>query len=261
MSDWHSQQRPKKRYGQHFLHQTDIVRRIIAAINPQPGDTVLEIGPGEGVLTLPLLERCATLTVIELDTDLIEPLRRRAHGHGLLKIIHGDVLQTDLGKLAAGRPLRIVGNLPYYISSPILFHSLRYTACIQDMHFMLQREVVERMAASPGGKEYGRLSVMLQLVCRVEPLFQVPANAFRPPPKVESAMVRLIPERASGLDGVDLARLEHIVRAGFSQRRKILANALRGLLDAEAIRALGLRPEARAETLSPAEFIRLAKLS
>ncbi len=260
MSDWRSQQRPKKRYGQHFLHHTDIVRRIIEVINPQPGEALLEIGPGEGVLTLPLLQRCAALTVIELDLDLIEPLRSRAHDHGSLKIIHGDVLKTDLSALADGRPLRVVGNLPYYISSPILFHCLQYAARIQDMHFMLQREVVERMAASPGGKEYGRLSVMLQLACRVEPLFTVPAEAFRPPPKVESAMVRLIPQRADGLDGVDIARLEKIVRAGFSQRRKTLTNALRGLLDADAIRAIGLRPEARAETLSPADFIRLAQL-
>lgn len=260
MSAWRSQQRPKKRYGQHFLQQPDIVRRIVEVINPQPGETLLEIGPGEGVLTLPLLARCAALTVIELDLDLIEPLRNRAHDHGSLKIIHGDVLKTNLGDLAAGRPLRVVGNLPYYISSPILFHCLRYATNIQDMHFMLQHEVVERMAASPGGKEYGRLSVMLQLACRVEPLFTVPAGAFRPPPKVESAMVRLIPQRAEGLDSVDTARLEQIVRAGFSQRRKTLANALRGLLDAAAIRGIGLRPEARAETLSPADFIRLAQL-
>ena len=261
MSAWRSQKRPKKRYGQHFLQQPDIVRRIVEVINPQPGEALLEIGPGEGVLTLPLLARCAALTVIELDPDLIEPLRKRAHDHGSLKIIHGDVLKTKLSDLAAGRSLRVVGNLPYYISSPILFHCLRYATHIQDMHFMLQREVVERMAASPGGKEYGRLSVMLQLACRVEPLFTVPAGAFRPPPKVESAMVRLVPQRADGLDSVDTARLEQIVRAGFSQRRKTLANALRGLLDAAAIRAIGLRPEARAETLSPADFIRLAQLS
>ncbi len=260
MSDWRSRPRPKKRYGQHFLQQADVVRRIVEVINPQPGEALLEIGPGEGVLTLPLLTRCAALTVIELDLDLIEPLRSRAHDQGALTIIHGDVLKADLGELAAGRPLRIIGNLPYYISSPILFHCLRYATRIQDMHFMLQREVVERMAASPGGKEYGRLSVMLQLACRVEPLFTVPAEAFRPPPKVESAMVRLIPQRADGLDRVDTARLEQIVRAGFSQRRKTLANALRGLLDAAAIRAIGLRPEARAETLSPADFIRLAQL-
>ncbi|EQD60706.1 Ribosomal RNA adenine methylase transferase [mine drainage metagenome] len=175
--------RPKKHIGQHFLHDRDIIERIVAAVAPQPGDALLEIGPGEGVLTLPLLRAAGALTAIELDLDLLEPLRARAAEVGTLQLLHADVLKVDLGMLAPARPLRIVGNLPYYISSPILFHCLAYATHIRDMHFMLQQEVVERMAAAPGGKDYGRLSVMLQLACTVEPLLQVSAGAFRPPPQ------------------------------------------------------------------------------
>ncbi len=253
--------RPKKRFGQHFLHERGVIERIVAAIGPHPDDMLLEIGPGEGVLTLPLLRAAGRLTAIELDRDLIEPLQARAAGLGALTLLQDDVLQVDLGALApARRKLRIVGNLPYYISSPILFHCLHYAGHIQDMHFMLQREVVERMAAAPGGKNYGRLSVMLQLACTVQPLLHVPPGAFRPPPKVDSAVVRLLPHAADALPRVDDTALQQVVRAAFGQRRKTLGNALRGVLDADAIRACAIDPAQRAERLSPRGFVRLAQM-
>lgn len=252
--------RPKKHFGQHFLHERSVIDRIVAAIAPQAGERVVEIGPGEGALTLPLLRAAGRLTAIELDTDLIEPLRERAAAIGTLDIIHADVLKVDLTALAAGGKLRLAGNLPYYVSSPILFHCLAHADALTDMHFMLQKEVVDRMAAAPGSKVYGRLSVMLQLACRVEPLFNVAPGAFRPPPKVDSAVVRLRPLPAPERPAPHLAHaIESVVRAAFGQRRKTLANALRGVLDADAIRTAGVDPGARAETLAPQVFVELAQ--
>ncbi|EIL98695.1 16S ribosomal RNA methyltransferase KsgA/Dim1 family protein, partial [Rhodanobacter sp. 115] len=239
------------------------IERIVSSISPRADDFVVEIGPGEGALTLPLLAAAGKLTAIELDTDLIPGLQERAAAVGELAIIHADVLKVDFTALAHrhGVPrLRIAGNLPYYISSPILFHCVEHAAAIQDMHFMLQKEVVDRMAAEPGSKVYGRLSVMLQLACRVEPLFNVPPGAFRPPPKVDSAVVRLIPLTPVQRHDADPERLYAVVRAAFAQRRKTLGNALRQLLDADAIRRADVDPKARAETLSPADFVRLAKV-
>ena len=250
---------PRKRFGQHFLHDPGILRRIVQAIAPQRGDHVVEIGPGEGALTLPLLRELGSMTAIELDRDLVPRLRAAAQGVGELEIISADVLTVDFSALARGRPLRIVGNLPYNISSPILFHCLEHSDAIADMHFMLQREVVERMAAAPGSKVYGRLSVMLQLVCRVEPLLQVPAGAFRPPPKVESAVVRLTPRPPSERPAADPALLARIVKAAFGQRRKTLSNALAGVAGVEEIVHAGVDPRARAEQLSPAAFVALAQ--
>lgn len=251
---------PKKRYGQHFLHERGVIERIVAAIAPQPGDRIVEIGPGEGALTLPLLAAAGRLVAIELDAELIEPLRARAEGLGALEIIHADFLRCDLPALAAGSTLRLAGNLPYYVSSPILFHCLDAIAVITDMHFMLQREVVERMAAAPGSKVYGRLSVMLQLACKVEPLLRVAPGAFRPPPKVESAVVRLTPLPPGARPAPALQpTVAHVVRAAFGQRRKTLANALRGLLDADAIGSAGIDPRTRAEALPPAAFVALAR--
>ena len=252
--------RPKKHFGQHFLHERGVIERIVAAIAPKPGDHLVEIGPGEGALTLPLLRAAGSLTAIELDAELIEPLRARASGAGQLEIIHADVLKVDLAALAGGGKLRLAGNLPYYVSSPILFHCLAYVDAIADMHFMLQKEVVERMAAAPGGKVYGRLSVMLQLVCKVELLLRVAPGAFRPPPKVDSAVVRLTPLPAAKRPEPALAPVvEIVVRAAFGQRRKTLTNALRGLLDVDAIRAAGIDPRARAETVPPQGFVALAR--
>ncbi len=204
---------PRKRFGQHFLHDPGILRKIVQAIAPQPGDDVVEIGPGEGALTLPLLRELGRMTVIELDRDLVPRLRAAAEGIGELEIVNADVLTVDFSALRRKGPLRVVGNLPYNISSPILFHCLDHIDAIRDMHFMLQKEVVERMAAAPGSKVYGRLSVMLQLVCRVEPLLRVPAGAFRPPPKVESAVVRLTPRPVAERPIADAGLLADIVRA------------------------------------------------
>jgi 16S rRNA (adenine1518-N6/adenine1519-N6)-dimethyltransferase len=252
--------RPKKHYGQHFLHERGVIERIVAAIAPQPGERIVEIGPGEGALTLPLLRATGHLTAIELDTELIEPLRERAAALGELEVIHADVLKVDLTALARAGKLRLAGNLPYYVSSPILFHCLAHADAIADMHFMLQKEVVDRMAAEPGSKVYGRLSVMLQLACRVEPLLRVAPGAFRPPPKVDSAVVRLVPLPISQRPDAYLARaIEIVVRAAFGQRRKTLSNALRGLLPAEAIHGAGIDPRARAESVAPRGFVALAQ--
>jgi 16S rRNA (adenine1518-N6/adenine1519-N6)-dimethyltransferase len=249
----------KKRLGQHFLHDAGILSRIVQAIAPQHGERIVEIGPGEGALTLPLLRALGRLTVIELDRDLIPRLRAAATGIGDLEIVHADVLGVDLRALAQGQPLRIVGNLPYNISSPILFHCIEHLDAIRDMHFMLQKEVVERMAAAPGGKVYGRLSVMLQLACRIEPLLDVPPGAFTPPPKVDSAVVRITPRAPDERPQANAASIERVVRAAFGQRRKTLANALREVLPAQAIAAAGIAPRTRAEQLAPAAFVALAQ--
>lgn len=256
--------RPKKSFGQHFLHERRYIERILSAISPRPDDFLVEIGPGEGALTFPLLAAAGKLTAIELDTDLIPNLQANAAGIGELSIVHADVLKVDFTALAHRQGvarLRIAGNLPYYISSPILFHCIDHAAAITDMHFMLQKEVVDRMAAEPGSKVYGRLSVMLQLACRVTPLFDVPPGAFRPPPKVDSSVVRLVPLATEARHDADPERLHAIVKAAFAQRRKTLGNALRQLMDAETIRLADVDPKARAETLAPADFVRLAKVS
>jgi 16S rRNA (adenine1518-N6/adenine1519-N6)-dimethyltransferase len=259
----------RKRFGQHFLHDQGILRRIVEAIAPQPEDRLVEIGPGEGALTLPLLRACGHLTAIELDRDLIASLAARARDVGDLNIISADVLTVDFGELACpsrlsmasggDSQLRVVGNLPYNISTPILFHCLDHAGAIRDMHFMLQKEVVDRMTAPPGSKTYGRLSVMLQLRCTVEPLFKVPPGAFRPPPKVDSAIVRLTPLPTQALPDADADLIARLVRAAFGQRRKTLSNALRDVATAKQIDAAGIDPRARAEQLAPSAFVALAQ--
>ena len=250
----------KKHLGQNFLHERGVIEKIVLAIDPQPGDRLVEIGPGQGALTLPLLDRHGALTAIEFDRDLLAPLAAAAQGHGALTLLNADVLDVDFSALADGARIRLVGNLPYNLSSPILFHALDHAPAIRDMHFMLQKEVVERMAAAPGSKVYGRLSVMLQAYCAVTPLFKVPPGAFRPAPKVDSAVVRLVPRAPSEIGIDDPAGFAQVVRAAFGQRRKTLRNALSGVVDGAMIEAAGLRPDARAEQLSVADFIRLAKL-
>lgn len=251
--------RPRKRFGQHFLHDQRIIGKILAAIAPQPGQKLLEIGPGLGAITLPLLERCGALTAIELDRDVIPELEAAAAGKGELRVIQGDALKTDISALAPPeQKLRLLGNLPYNISTPLLFHFLEHAGRISDMHFMLQKEVVMRMAAGPGGKEYGRLTVMLAARCKVEPLFNIGSGAFRPPPKVESSFVRLIPHAIPPFPIADPARFAHVVTQAFSHRRKTLRNALAGLVDAETMVAAGIDPKARPETLGPEDFARLS---
>ena len=250
---------PKKQLGQHFLADRSYIDRIVLAVDPRPGDRLVEIGPGQGAITFPLLRRQKELTVIEFDRDLITPLMEASEGIGRLTIIHKDVLQVDFSKLAGDEgPLRLVGNLPYNISSPILFHALEHAGAVRDMHFMLQKEVVDRMAAGPGSKVYGRLSVMLQAYCRVESLFDVPPAAFRPPPKVDSAVVRLVPLPPAEIGIADPGLFAGVVRAAFGQRRKTLRNALQQLCTGARIEAAGIRPDLRAEQLDVAAFKRLA---
>ena len=249
---------PKKSLGQNFLHDASYIDRIVQAIDPRPGDRVVEIGPGQGALTLPLLRRHGALTVIEFDRDLVGPLADMAAGVGELEIIHRDVLQVDFTALAAGTPFKLAGNLPYNISSPILFHALEHAAVVRDMVFMLQKEVVDRMGAPPGSKVYGRLSVMLQAYCQVQPLFVVPPGAFRPAPKVDSAVVRLVPRDPATVAIADRTRFGHVVRAAFGQRRKTLRNALRDVCTPEQFDAAAVSADARAEQVDVAGFIRLA---
>ena len=256
----HFKDPPKKQLGQHFLHERGVIDKIVLAVNPQPGETVVEIGPGQGAITFPLLRKHGALTVVEFDRDLITPLMEATEGIGELTIIHKDVLKVDFGKLAGEGRVRLVGNLPYNISTPILFHVLDHAESIVDMHFMLQKEVVDRMGAEPGSKIYGRLSVMLQAVCRVTPLFSVGPGAFRPPPKVDSAVVRLVPKPAAEIGIANTALFEALVRNSFGQRRKTLRNAVQQLCTAEDIVEAGLRPDARAEQLAVGDFIALANL-
>ncbi len=243
----------RKRFGQHFLVDAGVIAAIVAAIDPRPGQALVEIGPGLGALTAPLLARCGSLTVIELDRDLAARLRQRA---GLV-VVEADVLTVDFAALAheRGQPLRVVGNLPYNISTPILFHLLDAAAHWRDAHFMLQKEVVERMAAAPGGKDYGRLTVMLQWRCAVEALFDVPPQAFDPPPRVDSAIVRLRPHALAS--AVDAARLGELVTVAFSQRRKLLRHTLgRWLAERGCDAPFDL--QRRAEEVPVAEYVALA---
>src|SRR5690606_12958448 len=251
----------KKSLGQHFLHERGVVEKIILAVDPKPGDRLVEIGPGQGAMTFPLLDRHGRLTAIEFDRDLLEPLAAAARAHGELELIHSDVLDVDFTALAGGTPLRLVGNLPYNLSSPILFHALDPAAAIGDMHVMRQKEVVDRMAAGPGGKTYGRLSVMLQAWCEVTALFTVGPGAFRPPPRVDWAVVRLVPRPRASVGIADPAGFAAIVRDAFGQRRKTLRNALARCCDEAAIRAAGLDPQARAEQVPVAGFVRLANVA
>jgi 16S rRNA (adenine1518-N6/adenine1519-N6)-dimethyltransferase len=236
-----------------------VIRRIIDSVAPAAGERILEIGPGRGALTWGLLERAKTLDVIEIDRDLAQALAADPRGHGRLRVHAEDVLGTDFESLRGrGPPLRVVGNLPYNISTPVLFHLLAQRSAISDMHFMLQKEVVDRMAAASGGKQYGRLTVMLGAYAVVERLFDVGPGAFRPPPKVRSAMVRLRPTaRPRFAIGSDAA-LKALVTAAFSHRRKTLRNGLKSFLVDADFESCGIDPERRPETLEPSEFGRLA---
>ena len=253
------QHRARKRFGQNFLHDAQVVERIVRAIRPAPGQKVIEIGPGQGALTTPLLAACGALTVIEIDRDLAGYLRQRHAGEPAFTLVEGDVLDQDFAGMAPGLgSLRIVGNLPYNISTPLLFHLLKQRAYIHDMVFMLQREVVERLAAAPDTEAYGRLSVMMQYHCAVEPLFNVPPGAFTPAPKVDSAVVRLTPHRPSPYPPVDEPLFGKLVKAAFSQRRKTLRNTLKPLFAAPQLEQLPVDLRQRAETLGVSDYVRLA---
>jgi 16S rRNA (adenine1518-N6/adenine1519-N6)-dimethyltransferase len=246
---------PRKRFGQNFLHDPYFVRRALAAIAPQPEDKMVEIGPGLGALTDPLLDTLHHLHVVEIDRDLAAHLRERFPAHRLT-LHEGDALRFDFGSL--GADVRVVGNLPYNISTPLLFHLAGYARFLRDLHFMLQKEVVERMAAAPGGARYGRLSVMIQYRFAVTPLFEVPGGAFRPAPKVTSAFVRLVPHAVLPWPAHDERIFATIVSHAFSARRKTLRNALMSHLAPEEFAELGIDPGLRAENLSVADFVRIA---
>ena len=251
--------RPRKRFGQNFLHDPGVIRGIVAAIHPKPGERLAEIGPGLGALTAPLLEALGRLDVIELDRDLIPHLQQQFATAGELHIHNTDALKFDFCSLVTeGGRLRVVGNLPYNISTPLIFHLLENASCIHDMHFMLQKEVVDRLAAGPGCGDYGRLGIMVQYHCRVEQLFTVPPGAFNPPPKVYSAIVRLTPYEEKPVSVKNEACLSRLVAQAFGQRRKTLRNNLKPLLDSATIEALGIDPGRRPETLSLTEFALLA---
>ena len=251
--------RPRKRFGQNFLHDPGIVQRIVQAIAPQAGDNLVEIGPGQGAITVELLPLVQRMHAVELDRDLVGPLADRCADLGELVIHNRDALKFDFSTLTTPQTqLRVVGNLPYNISTPLLFHLLEQSAHIKDMHFMLQKEVVERMAAGPGGKTYGRLSVMLQARAQVTTLFHIGPGAFNPPPKVDSAFARLQPWDSPPYRIDDREVFNRVVSQAFSQRRKTLRNSLRQLLTAEQIAAAGLDPSTRAEQLSVADFANLA---
>ena len=253
--------RPKKRLGQHFLHDAAVIRKIVAAIAPRAGDTMVEIGGGPGALTRPLLEILDRLHVVEVDTALAEALPANVAHPEKLVVHRADALDFDFAALAA-KPgtLRVVGNLPYNISTPLLFHLLEQRAAIADMHLLLQREVVTRMTAPPGGKDYGRLTVMLALWAEAHACFDVGPGAFTPPPRVWSTLVRVRPRIEPAFAVADYGRFASLVALLFSMRRKTLGRALKGKLAPAAIEAAGIDPRARPETLAPADFARLAAL-
>jgi len=249
----------RKRFGQHFLHDRGVIRRIIDVVAPQPGERIVEVGPGRGALTWGLLERAKRLDVIEIDRDLAASLEADPRAASGLKVHVENVLDTDfIGLRGAGEPLRIVGNLPYNISTPLLFRLLAQRAAVSDMYFMLQKEVVDRMVAHPGTRDYGRLTVMLAAVAEVEGLFDVGPGAFQPPPKVWSAIVHLRPTANPRFDIGRDGALRTLVTTAFSHRRKTLRNSLKGLLDAREIECCGIDPQLRPETLAPAQFGLLA---
>ncbi len=248
----------RKRFGQHFLTSGEIIERVVAAIAPQAGETLVEIGPGHAAITEPLAHCGTTLHAIELDRDLVARLEERFRDFGNVSIHEADALQFDFSTL--GDELRFVGNLPYNISTPLLFHLLAFKYVVKDMHFMLQKEVVDRMSAMPGNKNYGRLTIMLGCQMEIVPLFDVPPDAFTPPPKVTSSVVRMRPLPHGRFDIRDPHRLEQVVKQAFSRRRKTLRNALKGLANDADILAAGLDPGMRPEEIPVIGWIELANL-
>jgi len=249
----------RKRFGQNFLHDPGTIRRILAAIDPRPGERLVEVGPGRGALTGALLAAGGRLDVIELDRDLIGPLAERFMDAGALRIHNADALTFDLCALCgASERLRLIGNLPYNISTPLLFRFLQQAACLVDLHLMLQREVVDRILAAPGSKTYGRLSVMVQQRCRGELIIKVAPGAFSPPPRVESAMVALYPDDPPPHTVNDPRWFAELVKRAFAQRRKTLRNALKGLVSDAELELCGIAPDARAEQVPVALYALLA---
>jgi 16S rRNA (adenine1518-N6/adenine1519-N6)-dimethyltransferase len=252
----------KKRFGQNFLHDQGVIERIVRAINPKPNQNLVEIGPGLGALTTHVLPKAQSLNVVELDRDVIPKLEVACTGLGSLNIFQHDAMKFDFGQLYSEQvgKIRVFGNLPYNVSTPLMFHLFSVVDRIQDMHFMLQKEVVERLAAEPNTKAYGRLTVMAQYYCQVEFLFIVKPGAFNPAPKVDSAIVRLIPRTTDDFEQCDTQLLQQVLTAAFSKRRKTLRNALRDIVSTELMAEANIDPARRPETLSVAEFVKLTNL-
>lgn len=255
MSDFYHKAR--KRFGQNFLIDQGIIRRIARSVNPGAAEQLVEIGPGKGAITELMIDGCPHLKVVELDRDLIPWLKVKFERYPDFEVISADALTVDFGALAGGKPLRIVGNLPYNISTPLIFHLLSFADQVADMHFMLQKEVVLRLGASPGTKAFGRLSVMVQYWCDVEHLFDVPPECFDPAPKVDSAIVRLTPRKPE-VQADDLDLLQRLVTTAFSLRRKTLRNSLKQMLDADQLEQVAIDTSRRPETIGVWEFVALA---
>ena len=251
----------RKRFGQHFLHDQNIIESILRLLDPSPGEHLIEIGPGQGALTYPLLQRCDKLIAIELDRDLVPILKNKAAGLGTLEIINADILEFDLASLPGNKIYRLVGNLPYNISTPLMFHLLESVGQIEDMHFMVQKEVALRIVARPGDNNYGRLSVMLQYRCDSQYLLDVAPSCFKPPPRVDSAVIRLIPLDQPEHDVGNYEHFSKLVQAAFSQRRKTISNSLKSLLDRDTIIACGIDPRMRAENLALTDYAKLSRAS
>lgn len=250
----------RKRFGQNFLHDPGVIERIVRAIHPKPDDAIVEIGPGLGAITEEILAVNPKLQVVELDRDLIPVLRTKFFNYPEFRIHEADALKFDFSQLVDEKPLRIIGNLPYNISTPLIFHLLAQSGVVQDMHFMLQKEVVQRMGAVPGDNNYGRLGIMTQYFCRVQPLFEVGPGSFRPAPKVDSAIVRLVPHKELPHPAKDLVTLQAVVRTAFNARRKTLRKALAGMVTVEQLQALGINDGLRPENLSLADYVSIADL-
>ena len=248
----------RKRFGQNFLHDPGVIERIVRSIHPQADDNLVEIGPGLGALTEELLAVNPRLQVVELDRDLIPILRTKFFNYPEFRIREADALKFDFSELAGNGPLRIVGNLPYNISTPLIFHLLEQAGVVKDMHFMLQKEVVQRLAAGPGDNNYGRLGIMAQYFCRVQPLFEVGPGAYKPAPKVDSAIVRLVPHETLPHPARDLSMLQHVVRTAFNARRKTLRKSLGSLVSAEELQSLGINDGLRPENLGLPEYVAIA---
>ncbi|MFM2482930.1 16S rRNA (adenine(1518)-N(6)/adenine(1519)-N(6))-dimethyltransferase RsmA [Celerinatantimonas sp. YJH-8] len=258
--NFHQGHQARKRFGQNFLSDDYIISQIVSAIYPQPGETLVEIGPGLAALTKPVAEQSSHLNVIELDRDLAERLRQRTDLAGKLTIYEADAMKFDFTQLLSdnGKKLRVFGNLPYNISTPLIFHLLSFAGQISDMHFMLQKEVVQRMAAGPGSKSYGRLSVMTQYHCQVIPVLEVPPESFEPAPKVDSAVVRLEPYEHVPYPAHNIQALDRVCKEAFNRRRKTIRNALGQLFTADQLEQLGVDVTLRPEQLSVADYVKLA---
>ena len=256
----HLGHRARKRFGQNFLNDMFVIDSIVSAINPRKGEAMLEIGPGLAALTEPVARDLDHMTVIEIDRDLAERLRHHPQLKDKLTVREQDAMSADFSAISAelGQKLRVFGNLPYNISTPLMFHLFDYTDSISDMHFMLQKEVVNRLAAGPGSKAYGRLSVMAQYYCQVIPVLEVPPHAFKPAPKVDSAVVRLVPHAQKPFPVKNLRWLSRVTTDAFNQRRKTLRNGLSHLFSVEQLEALGIDPTLRAENITVEQFCRLA---